>query len=186
VAEPVREPDPFEVFASDEDPERALLPEPEPTIPARPARPAMTPAPRAITQEPAPVGRRLWAAIIDGAILLGIDVVVLYLTLQLTGLPAREMLRLPLLPLLGFLALLNGGYLVSFTVAQGQTIGKGLAGIRVVSASGNRVPLASAVVRAAAVTVSVLPLGIGCLPVLASGDRLALHDRLSGTRVVRA
>jgi uncharacterized RDD family membrane protein YckC len=124
--------------------------------------------------------------VVDGAILLGIDAVVVYLTLQLTGVAWREWFRLPLLPLLGFLALLNGGYLVSFTVAQGQTIGKVLAGIRVVSNVGTRVPLASAVLRAGTSVISVLPLGIGCVPVLMSGDRLTLHDRLSGTRVVRA
>jgi uncharacterized RDD family membrane protein YckC len=171
---------------------QVVVPEAAPAS-ARAARPAPRtvtpsestlrgPAPRAA----APAGRRVVAALVDGAILAAVDAVVVYLTLQLTGVPGREVLRLPVLPLLGFLALLNGGYLVSFTVASGQTIGKMLAGIRVVAASGSRVPLGSAAVRAAATVVSVLPLGIGCVPLFTSADRLTLHDRLSSTRVVRA
>ena len=177
----------------------SLLPDPEVVVPEAAPAPvrAVRPPPRTVTpneparrsparREAASAGRRFLAALVDGAILAAVDAVVVYLTLQLTGIPGREVLRLPWLPLLGFLALLNGGYLVSFTVASGQTIGKMLAGIRVVAASGSRVPLGSAAVRAAATVVSVLPLGIGCVPLLTSAGRLTLHDRLSSTRVVRA
>ena len=40
-----------------------------------------------------------------------------------------------------FLSLLNGGYLVVFTVAGGQTLGKMAAGIRVVGVEHVRVPV---------------------------------------------
>lgn len=133
----------------------------------------------------APAIRRLAAGLIDLAILAATDGLVVYFTLRLTALGARELTRLPPLPLVGFFILLNGGYLVGFTAASGQTIGKMLAGIRVVSESGARVPLGHAVVRAAVWLLSVLPLGLGCLPALSASGR-ALHDRLADTRVVRA
>jgi len=133
----------------------------------------------------APVPSRLVAGLVDLAILAAIDALVVYFTLRLTGLGITALPGLPLLPLLGFFALLNGGYLSGFTAASGQTIGKMLTGLRVVSGAGGRVPLGNAIVRAALWGVSVLPLGLGCLPAL-SGDGRALHDRLADTRVVRA
>jgi uncharacterized RDD family membrane protein YckC len=94
-----------------------------------------------------------------------------------------------------FLLLLNGGYLSTFTAAGGQTIGKMIAGIKVVTqlsetdgaGSGRgRVTLGSAVLRATAYLVSLLPAGLGFMPILFAGDGRALHDRLAGTRVVKA
>jgi uncharacterized RDD family membrane protein YckC len=98
---------------------------------------------------------------------------------------------LPMAPLVAFLALLNGGYLVTFVAAGGQTIGKMAAGTRVVPAdpaalAAERVSFGQAVVRAAGYVVSILPAGLGFLPALAGRERRAVHDRLSDTRVVRA
>ena len=132
------------------------------------------------------LARRAAAAAVDAGILGAIDALVLYGTLRVTGVVASEVTRLPLAPLLSFLALLNGGYLVGFVTAAGQTIGQMLLGQRVVTEQGGRVPLAQAVLRAAGVAVSVLPFGLGCLPVLVNRASPALHDRLSRTRVVRA
>jgi uncharacterized RDD family membrane protein YckC len=111
--------------------------------------------------------------------------VVIDATLRVVGLPWREADKLPLLPLIGFLCLLNGGYLAGFVAAGGQTMGKMLAGVRVVAEDGRRASLGQAIVRAAAYAVSVLPLGLGCVPALVSADRRTVHDRLAGTRVVR-
>jgi uncharacterized RDD family membrane protein YckC len=49
-----------------------------------------------------------------------------------------------------------------------------------------RVPLGTAVFRALACLLSVLPAGAGLLPALLSPDHRALHDRLADTRVVKA
>jgi uncharacterized RDD family membrane protein YckC len=49
-----------------------------------------------------------------------------------------------------------------------------------------RVPFATAVVRAVTYAVSLLPAGLGFLPILFSPDGRALHDRLADTRVIRA
>ena len=140
--------------------------------------------------ESAPALARIAGGIIDLAILGAINAAVVYLTLRLSSLAAGDILLLPRLPMLAFLLLLNGGYLVLFTAAGGQTIGKMATGIRVVpvldASSGSRVPFGTAVVRAAAYLASLLPAGLGFLPIIFSPDGRAIHDRLSDTRVVKA
>jgi uncharacterized RDD family membrane protein YckC len=95
---------------------------------------------------------------------------------------------LPIAPTVAFLLLVGLGYLLLFTAAGGQTIGKMSTGIRVVPGAGRglRVPLGTAVVRAAAYLASLLPLGLGLAPIVLTADRRALHDRLADTRVVQA
>jgi uncharacterized RDD family membrane protein YckC len=129
-------------------------------------------------------GRRLLAAGIDAVLLGAIDAAVIDFTLRLTGLDLARIGALPLAPLLGFFAILNGGYYVGFTVASGQTIGKMISGVRVVADSTVRVPLATAVVRTAAMLATAATLGLGYVTAFTGTDRRALHDRLSGTRVV--
>ena len=59
---------------------------------------------------------------------------ILYSTLRLLSLPlASDTCHCRRCPLGVFLLLLNGGYLTIFTTAGGQTIGKMIAGIRVVA-----------------------------------------------------
>jgi len=167
----------------------------EPEMLEAPA-PAAAPAPSAGTvadaRQPAPALRRLAAAAIDLALIGGIDAAVIYFTLQLAGLDGAELAALPVVPLGAFLLLLNAGYLVMFTAATGQTIGKMAAGIRVVGTAPadvmhDRVTFGRAVLRTAAYFASLLPAGLGFLPAfIGPRDHRALHDRLAETRVVRA
>jgi uncharacterized RDD family membrane protein YckC len=134
---------------------------------------------------------RIGAAFIDAVVIVGIDVGVIYMTLRLCGLTLAELRTLPPVPLGAFLFLLAGGYIICFTVAGGQTIGKMATRIRVVPVPerdwGNgRVALGTAVLRAVGCLVSLLTAGLGYLPALVSHDHRALHDRLADTRVVRA
>lgn len=137
---------------------------------------------------------RVIAGAIDTSIMVAVHGAVIYLTLRLCGLTFDEIAVVPPVPMLGFLLLLTGGYFVSFTAAGGQTIGKMATGIRVVPTADAgrhlpdflRVPLGTAVLRAVACLLSVLPAGAGLLPALLSPDRRALHDRLADTRVVKA
>lgn len=138
--------------------------------------------------EPIPVAaRRLMAAAVDTALLGGIATGILWATLRLCGLGFGDAFTLPVVPFAAFLLLVVAGYLLMFTVAGGQTVGKMLARIRVVDAQTSRGGLTAkqAATRALLTVPSALVLGLGFLPALA-GQGLALHDRLSGTRVVDA
>jgi uncharacterized RDD family membrane protein YckC len=157
---------------------------------ARPAPESPEPAAESPALAPAAAGhRRILAAVVDIITIGGVDLAVLYFTMKLAGLAWSEIGLLPWAPFVAFLLLLNEGYLIAFTAAVGQTIGKMALGVRVASnepPGDLRPSLQQAVVRAAAMLVSVLPLGLGFLPALLSDDRRALHDRAAGTRVIGA
>jgi uncharacterized RDD family membrane protein YckC len=128
---------------------------------------------------------RILAALLDVALLSALDASILYLTLRLLGLATAQVFELPILPLIAFFLLLNGGYFIAFTTVGGQSIGKMALGIKVISQEESTVPIGRATLRTLAYLVSALPLGAGFLPGIISADRLALHDRLAHTRVVR-
>jgi uncharacterized RDD family membrane protein YckC len=130
---------------------------------------------------------RVGAMVIDMAVVGGIDAAIVYLTLAMTGLGNVVDLTAPAIaaPLGAFLLLLNGAYLVAFTAAGGQTIGKMLTGIKVVGEDGRRVAITAAVLRALGCLASFLTAGLGYIPALFTSDARALQDRIAGTRVVR-
>jgi uncharacterized RDD family membrane protein YckC len=184
AAEPQAAPDrsSLPTSASTRAPRLALdRPEPEPTA-DREAR--VDADASGAPDRAAPLRARIIAGLVDGAILGAIDLAVIAFTLQLTGLTWREIGRLPLAPLLAFLALLATGYLAMFTVLAGQTAGKMAAGIRVVEPGGRPVRFGHAVVRAAIQVITTPLLGIGFLPALLASDRRALYDRLADTDVI--
>ena len=129
-------------------------------------------------------GRRVVAGFVDGALLVGVDIAILYLTLRLTGLSFTVLSRLPIVPLVVFLLLIDLGYLVGLTAFGGQTIGQMTLGLRVEREDGTPVGLSRAVTRTFALAVSLLPAGLGFAGLFIGGRR-ALHDRLADTRVVR-
>lgn len=129
------------------------------------------------------LGPRLLAGAIDAGLLIGINLLVVWLTLRLLALTWGDAGRLPVAPLVGFLALLDVSYLVTFTAASGQSIGKMLTGLRVTSDDGGRVPFGHAVLRSVIVLLCAVPAGLGLLPVLFDPHGRGLHDRMAGTRV---
>src|SRR5207244_2960581 len=120
------------------------------------------------------------------SILAVVDALVVYFTMQLCGITVFELGLLPKAPLLTFLIVQNGGYLVAFT-AGGQTLGKMVTGIRV-GAAGEAEPLGlgRALLRTLLWFVLAIPGGLGFLTALLTSDRRGLHDRVAGTRVIRA
>jgi uncharacterized RDD family membrane protein YckC len=137
--------------------------------------------------EPPTLGARVGAGAIDTLLLVAIDLVILYLTLRVTGLQntVDDIGLLPMIPFGGFLALLAFGYVAAFTVAGGQTIGKMLLNLRVIGDDGRPIDAAGGMLRAAGCMLVPLTLGLSYVPALVTTDHRALHDRLAGTRVVR-
>jgi len=132
---------------------------------------------------------RLMAAAIDAVVLGSIAAVVMYFTLRITGLTMAQAGLLPALPLGVLFVMMVVGYLLMFTVANGQTIGKMAMKIRVVGTSpeaviNDRVTLSQAAMRSLMTLPSVLAFGLGFVPGLL-GAGLAVHDRVAHTRVVR-
>lgn len=136
------------------------------------------------------IASRLGAAVVDALLLGGLSAGVVWATLRWCELPIQQVRVLPIAPTVAFLLLVGLGYLLLFTAAGGQTIGKMLFGIRVVGdetpyATGGALSLRQAAYREVVSLPSILALGLGFLPAL-FGDERALHDRLAQTRVVRA
>jgi uncharacterized RDD family membrane protein YckC len=147
--------------------------------------PDRNPEPATAADAPAAVSARVLAAIIDVVLLASIDIAVVYFTMQIVGVTIAELTILPKVPLIAFLFVQNITYFVLFT-AGGQTMGQMALRIKVISDEAGASPdLSRAMVRTLAWTILAVPAGLGLAPALFSHDRRGLHDRFSGTRVVR-
>ena len=136
-------------------------------------------------ETPAGLGARFVAAAIDVFLLAAVDVLVVYFTMQVSGVNLFEFGMIPKAPLLVYLLVQNGGYFVAFT-AGGQTLGKMAMGIKVVTdARHESLDLGRALIRTLLWVVLAAPAGLGFLTAFARDGR-GLHDRIAGTRVVRA
>jgi len=158
------------------------------------AAPRMIPSERVYALEAEPSAhyedagllRRVAASVVDSAILLAIDLVVIYFTMQICGVGLAEFGLLPKGPLVAFLVVQNVGYLVAFT-AGGQTLGKMAAAIKVVSEDAEgAVDIGCALKRTVMWLLLAFPAGLGLLSTLFDREHRGLHDRFAGTRVVRA
>jgi uncharacterized RDD family membrane protein YckC len=189
-----RAPRPFEngltlEFAEETPAESVPAFRPEIVTPIRP-EPIAEPPVRATLFAPsssdtvASLGRRALAALIDHAILFGIDVFVFFSTLRMTALTTDEWRSLPLLPFLAFLILMKLAYFSAFTAMGGQTIGKMAARIRVVADDELMMDPARAIKRTLTGAISLASLGLGLIPALIAPDRRAFHDRVAHTHVV--
>jgi uncharacterized RDD family membrane protein YckC len=159
-------------------------PEPAParSAPVSATRPSNTPT----LHQDAGIPRRLVAALVDLLILAAVDMVVVYLTMQICGVRLNELALLPKGPLVAFLLVQNVGYLVAFTVG-GQTLGKMMAGIKVIAGDCDAaLDVPCALKRTMVSLMLAVPAGLGLLPALFDSQHRGLHDRFAGTRVVRA
>lgn len=77
------------------------------------------------------------------------------------------------------------GYSLFFLASSNQTIGMMITDLRVVGVDGLRPTLRQLLTRCCGYLVSLFGLGIGLLWSLCNRENLCLHDRISGTRVVR-
>jgi uncharacterized RDD family membrane protein YckC len=162
--------------------------EPEPSIQTPSAAELATAAParpRPMDAPPAGPWRRTAAGLVDGCLIILVDLLTLYFTLRVSGLEPSEWDMLPVAPLLAFFAVLNGGYVVLLTASLGQTLGKMALHLEVVADGVPTVGVGRAALRTALSLVSLMAAGLGFAWALV-GDGRTMHDRLAGTRVVEA
>ncbi len=135
-------------------------------------------------ERPAQFGERLQAGSIDAAILGGLYAAVVYFASRAAHTSVEALA--PAWPwLVGYLAFLGLAYTAWFTGMHGQTPGKMVLGLHVVTHSGERPGWGSAALRATAGALGIGLVGLGMLPLFFDPARRALHDRLLRTRVVR-
>jgi uncharacterized RDD family membrane protein YckC len=75
-------------------------------------------------------------------------------------------------------------YFTFFFATTGQTVGKAIMGLRVVTTDGKRMGVKRSFIRAVCYTISLAPLGLGFLWVLGEDRRKAWHDKIAHTYVL--
>lgn len=84
----------------------------------------------------------------------------------------------------GLVAVVAGYYIWNW-LRSGQTLGMRAWRLRAVDVSGNSIGFGAAILRAGFGFLAWAPAALGVLWLYLDPDHLALHDRFSGTRVVR-
>jgi len=75
-------------------------------------------------------------------------------------------------------------YFLFFFSTTGQTVGKAIMGLRVVTTDGKRMGVKRSFIRTLCYTLSLAPLGLGFLWVLGEDRRRAWHDKIAHTYVL--
>lgn len=139
---------------------------------------ANTTAPSTPPTEYAGFGRRLGANIIDGFLLMLINLSVGF-SLSLGGLRSGG-----LSSLIGFS--IGLAYVIFFWVSQnGQTLGKRAMAVRVIKENGEPVDFATAIIRYIGYIISSIVLFLGFIWVLFDSKRQGWHDKIAKTYVVK-
>ncbi len=141
--------------------------------------PAYSPAPSPAVPPGAEPLSRLVAGLLDVVLLIALTLVVSYFRGGLVTAAGRSLA-------LGFAIIFGTVGLVVSWVVWGSTPGQRMVGLKVCDAEGTSpLSLSRALRRLVGFTVSVVTLGLGFVSLLLHRDRLALHDVISGTRVIR-
>src|SRR3989344_2251858 len=129
------------------------------------------------------LARRLSAIFYDALLLLALLMLGSFLYVPIAGIvlpaPLGRTLYQIFLFAIGFL------YFTGFWVHGGQTLGLRTWKLRLVACDGGSVTWPQATQRFALALVSWLCLGLGFLWALVYREKLAWHDRFSGTRLIR-
>jgi uncharacterized RDD family membrane protein YckC len=129
--------------------------------------------------------RRLAALVYDAVLLAGLLIVYTAAALLLThaALVPAKVGAWAYLYRAGLVALIAGYYLLNW-LRSGQTLGMRAWRLRAVTESGERLSFKAAVLRACAGTLAWTLAALGVLWLYLDPEHLALHDRLSKTRVI--
>lgn len=144
--------------------------------------PAKSPA-SSLPLPTAGLARRLGAVLYDSLLLAALLMLVSFVYLPLVGRMLPPGVNRPLYQLL--LLTVSYAYFAGFWVRGGQTLGLRTWKLRLVSRDGGPVTWTPATWRFLAAMFSWLCLGLGFLWVIVDPEKLAWHDRLSNTRLVR-
>jgi len=130
---------------------------------------------------PAPLGRRLLAAVYDGLLLLAV-----WFFAAVVDVGVREPLHLPYDARLfrAYLFLVGLAFCGWFWTHGGQTLGMRAWRLQVRRNDGTPLNWLTACTRYAAAWLAWLPLALGVIWCAVDPQRRAWHDRLSGTEVV--
>jgi len=175
----------------------AVMPSPSPAR-APNVAPAPALAERVMRVRVSGFPRRLVAVATDGALLFALCVAVTTVTALILGAPiphAKEigpdllvagiLDRNPMaVGAIGLFLGLTVLYQLYFASMTGQTFGMRLVGIRLISSRGRPPGPVRGLIRVAALTISVLPGGLGWLWAIFDREHRALHDHLAGTYVI--
>jgi uncharacterized RDD family membrane protein YckC len=133
-------------------------------------------------------GRRLAAMLIDG-LLIALLTFILVVAVAFLAVLAASFSQRDQPPPVGRLIVLCGAlisvvYYVRYWSKSGQTVGKSMLGIKVVSTDGSRVSTGKAVLRYIGYLVSGIVLSLGFLWVAYDRKRQGWHDKIAGTYVI--
>jgi uncharacterized RDD family membrane protein YckC len=134
----------------------------------------------------APLSDRVYSAIADGMVLLTIGMVLMIAGASAAGSPGVAFVQAAPIPFVAAWALFGLVYGVIFVGTCGQTLGKMAMRVRVIGTDTFHVGYARAALRALAYAAAALPAGIGLLVAIRDPKHRGMHDRLTGTRVVKA
>ncbi|MGK0673183.1 MAG: RDD family protein [Halothiobacillaceae bacterium] len=137
-----------------------------------------------MTGQPVGLLRRLGALFYDWLLILALWFVLTALLLPLTGgeaLPQQGPWHWAYQAFLGLSAL---GFYLGFWRKGGQTLGMRAWGVRLVDGSGRTPTMRAMLIRALFALPSWGLFGLGVLCMLFDPERRALHDRMSGTRLI--
>jgi len=134
----------------------------------------------------APMSDRVYSAVADGMVLLTIGLVLMIAGASAVGSPVVTFVQAAPIPFAAAWLLFGLVYGVIFVGTCGQTIGKMAMRVRVIGADTFHVGYGRAALRALAYAAAALPAGLGLLTAIRDPEHRAMHDRLTGTRVVKA
>lgn len=134
--------------------------------------------------QPAPLGRRLLAALYDAPAVFSLLVAGTALSLLINRGAPLDATALSLTLYRVELVGLWAAYYVTCWKRWGQSLGMRVWKLRVVRLNGRGLRWFDALLRLAASPLAWLPLGLGVIAASWDPDRRAWHDRLSRTRVI--
>ena len=134
----------------------------------------------------APISDRLFSTLADALVLTTIAVLLVFGGASAAGTSILSFVQAAPVPFIAAWSIFGLGYGIFFVGTCGQTLGKMAMRIRVIESNHFRVGYGKATVRSLSYAAAILPAGLGLILALKDAEHRALHDRLSGTRVVKA